>query len=105
MDRQAANLSVDAARLHSFLPVGRLLKLQPRSIATLSPPLLPAPAELRIGLAVGEGESDEFKRQSRALAEAWAAPEPLIVPGHHFSMLDGLNGGALLALARSLAES
>lgn len=140
--QQAANLSVDAARLHlaghsagahlaamvaatdttptlrsalllsgifdlaplSFLPVGRLLKLQPRSIATLSPLLLPAPAELRIGLAVGEGESDEFKRQSRALAKTWQAPEPLIVPGHHFSMLDGLNGGALLALARSLAE-
>lgn len=31
-------------------------------------------------------------------------PEPLLVPGPHFSMLDGLNGDALLGLARALTE-
>jgi hypothetical protein len=38
------------------------------------------------------------------MASAWGGPEPLIVPGHHFSMLEGLNGGALLELALSLAR-
>ena len=86
------------------LPVGKLLKLKPHNVGALSPALLPQPAGLKIALAVGERESDEFKRQSRQLAAAWKAPEPLIVPGHHFSMLDGLNGGALLDLALSVAE-
>jgi arylformamidase len=88
----------------TLLPMGALLKLTEVAVAELSPARMPAPAGIKLGLAVGAGESDEFKRQSQLMASAWGSPEPLIVPGHHFSMLEGLNGGALLELAQSLAR-
>jgi len=87
----------------TFLPMGKVLALTPDIIASLSPLRQPAPRGVKIGVAVGDTESDEFKRQSREMAAHWNAPEALIVPGHHFSMLEGLNSGALLDLARSLA--
>ncbi len=71
----------------------------------LSPAARPRPRIDRLAFAVGEGESDAFKRQSALLAKVWGAPEPLICPGHHFSMLDGLNGGALLDLALRTAAA
>jgi arylformamidase len=87
------------------LPLGRLLGLDDAARATrLSPIALPRPQATRIAFAVGEGESDAFKAQSAALAATWQAPAPLICPGHHFSMLEGLNGGALLDLALRTAE-
>lgn len=87
------------------LPLGRLLGLDDAARATrLSPIAQPRPQSTRIAFAVGEGESDAFKAQSAALAATWQAPAPLICPGHHFSMLEGLNGGALLDLALSTAE-
>lgn len=86
------------------LPLGRLLGLCDGERAVrLSPLGRPRPAGPRLALAVGEGESEAFKRQSARLAAAWKAPEPLICPGHHFSMLGGLNGGALLDLASRTA--
>ncbi|MCV9940285.1 alpha/beta hydrolase [Boseaceae bacterium BT-24-1] len=86
------------------LPIGRLLGLDDvERAARLSPLGRPRPASPRLAFAVGEGESEAFKRQSATLAAAWHAPEPLICPGHHFSMLDGLNGGALLDLALQTA--
>jgi arylformamidase len=88
----------------TLLPMGALLKLTETAVAELSPARMPAPAGIKLGLAVGAGESDEFKRQSQLMASVWGGPEPLIVPGHHFSMLEGLNGGALLELAKSLAR-
>jgi arylformamidase len=88
----------------TLLPMGALLKLTEAAVAELSPARMPALAGVKLGLAVGAGESDEFKRQSQLMASAWGGPEPLIVPGHHFSMLEGLNGGALLELALSLAR-
>lgn len=82
------------------LPIGRLLGLDDTErAARLSPVGRPRPAGTRLAFAVGEGESEAFKRQSATLATAWQAPEPLICPGNHFSLLDGLNGGALLDLA------
>jgi arylformamidase len=82
------------------LPIGRLLGLDDVERATrLSPLTRSRPASTRLAFAVGEGESEAFKRQSATLATVWQAPEPLICPGHHFSMLVGLNGGALLDLA------
>ncbi|WP_066471513.1 alpha/beta hydrolase [Bosea sp. WAO] len=82
------------------LPIGRLLGLDDgERAARLSPLGQPRPPRPRLAFAVGEGESEAFKRQSVALAAAWNAREPLICPGHHFSMLDGLNGGVLLDLA------
>ncbi len=87
------------------LPLGRLLGLDDAARATrLSPIVQPRPQATRIAFAVGEGESDAFKAQSAALAATWQAPAPLICPGHHFSMLEGLNGGALLDLALRTAE-
>lgn len=87
------------------LPLGRLLGLDDAARATrLSPIDQPRPGTTRIAFAVGEGESDAFKAQSAALAAAWQTPAPLICPGHHFSMLEGLNGGALLDLALRTAE-
>ncbi|MFJ5368780.1 alpha/beta hydrolase [Bosea sp. CER48] len=87
------------------LPLGRLLGLDDaeRTIR-LSPIAQPRPRTARIAFAVGAGESDAFKAQSVALATAWQAPAPLICPGHHFAMLEGLNGGALLDLALQTAK-
>lgn len=88
------------------LPIGRLLGLDDVERAVrLSPLGRPRPASTHLAFAVGEGESEAFKRQSVSLAAAWQAPEPLICPGHHFSMLDGLNGGVLLDLALQTAKS
>lgn len=82
------------------LPIGRLLGLGDGERAVrLSPLGRPRPSGPRLAFAVGEGESEAFKRQSAKLATAWQAQEPLICEGHHFSMLAGLNGGALLDLA------
>ena len=87
------------------LPLGRLLGLDDATRAKrLSPIAQPRPQSTRIAFAVGKGESDAFKAQSVALAATWQAPAPLICPGHHFSMLEGLNGGALLDLALRTAE-
>lgn len=87
------------------LPLGRLLGLDDAArAARLSPLSQPQPQSTRIVFAVGEGESDAFKAQSAALATAWRAPAPLICSGHHFGMLEGLNGGALLDLALRTAE-
>lgn len=87
------------------LPLGRLLGLDDALRATrLSPIAQPRPQTTRVAFAVGEGESDAFKAQSAALSATWQAPAPLICPGHHFSMLEGLNGGALLDLALRTAE-
>jgi len=88
-----------------LLPLGRLLGLDDSALAArLSPLGHPPPRGVRIGVAVGEKESDEFKRQSRAIAEAWSAPAPLIASDrHHFSLLEDLNGGALLDLALATA--
>jgi arylformamidase len=88
----------------TLLPMGTLLKLTQASVAALSPARIAAPAGINVALAVGADESDEFKRQSQVMASTWSAPDSLIVPGHHFSMLEGLNGGALLELATSLAS-
>lgn len=113
--READALGLDADSLHisglyhlnplGHLPLGRLLGLDDAARATrLSPIAQPRPTATRIAFAVGEGESDAFKAQSAALAATWQAPAPLICPGHHFSMLEGLNGGALLDLALQAAE-
>lgn len=87
------------------LPIGRLLGLDDgERAARLSPLGRPRPPGTRLAFAVGEGESEAFKRQSARLAAAWQAHEPLICPGHHFSMLDGLIGGRLLDLALRTAK-
>jgi len=76
----------------------------PKALHPFSPIDQPRPRAARITLAVGEDESDTFKAQSATLARRWQAPAPLICRGHHFSMLEGLTGGALLDLALRTAE-
>ena len=74
--------------------VNEALKLDQQQASALSPQfLLPDSKEAyRLELFVGEKESDEYLRQSRALQEAWR--ERLrtslgVLPGvHHFSILD-----------------
>lgn len=87
------------------LPLGRLLGLDDLARARrLSLPGRLRPSA-RLAFAVGEAESDAFKAQSTALATAWRAEPPVLCAGHHFSLLDGLHGGKLLELARSIAAA
>lgn len=88
----------------AHLPMGAVLGVTtPSDVARLSPVRQRPRPGVRVALAVGGAESDEFKRQSAELARLWGAPAPLIVPGaNHFSLLDGLNGGALLDQAKAL---
>lgn len=82
------------------LPMGRILGLDAVNWRPLSPLFREAP-KVRIGLAVGDLETDEFKRQSTEMAARWGAPDPLYCAGrHHFSLLEDLRSeGPLLKLA------
>lgn len=83
------------------LPMGRILGVASmHDVERLSPVRMKPRAGVRVAVAVGGLESDEFKRQSAECARLWGAPAPLIVEGaNHFDLLDGLNGGALLTQA------
>jgi hypothetical protein len=55
-------------------------------------------------VALGALESAQFKWQSDEIARAWNASAPLHLAGaNHFSLLDGLNAGPLLELAKATA--
>jgi arylformamidase len=84
------------------IPMGRVLGLQSVEEArALSPVHMRPRAGTRIAVAVGGDESDEFKRQSLDIAALWGASAPLFVAGaNHFSLLDGLVDGELLAQAK-----
>jgi arylformamidase len=94
---------LEALRL---IPMGKVLGLNtPEQARDLSPLFMEKPEGVRIRVALGGLESDEFKRQSAELAKAWGAPAPMHVGGaNHFSLLDHLNGGALLELALEAAR-
>lgn len=86
------------------LPMGRILGLDARNWRPLSPMFMARP-QTRIGFALGELETDEFKRQSAEMAARWEAPAPLHVPGrHHFDLLEELREDSpLLDLAARVA--
>jgi arylformamidase len=88
------------------IPMGRVLGLRDFVEAHALSPLRMRPrAGVRIAVAVGGAESDEFKRQAQEISQAWGAPAPLVAPGaHHFSLLDGFAGGDLLAQALELCR-
>ena len=89
------------------LPMGRIIGLEDRAEArTLSPLFSPRP-KARVGLALGALETDEFKRQSAEMAQAWGAEAPLHVENcHHFNLLDELRRpGPLLDLALRTASA
>ena len=89
----------------SFLPVSRLLKLsQAGALAALSPMVRKPRPGVRIGVAVGALESDEFKWQSAAIATAWGADASAVIAGkNHFTLLDDLVAGPLFRLALRIA--
>lgn len=90
----------------TLIPMNKVLQLNNKARIRSLSPLYRAPRPgTRIGIAVGGAESEEFIRQSQIMAEAWKTAAPLIVPSaNHFTLLDGLNEGALLALARDIAS-
>ncbi|MBM3609184.1 MAG: alpha/beta hydrolase [Alphaproteobacteria bacterium] len=87
------------------IPMGPVLGLDsPVAATALSPMFMAKRTGVQTAFALGALESDEFKRQSAQLAGHWKAPAPLQLAGaQHFSLLDGLNGGPLLDLAKSIA--
>lgn len=89
----------------SLLPFGRLLGLSDGNAIEQMSPIRRRPRPgMRVGVAVGGLESDEFKWQSSEITKAWGAPAVQIVAGaNHFSLLDGLNEGQLLDFARKTA--
>ncbi len=90
----------------TLIPMNRVLKLNDAArIRALSPLHATLRPGTKIGIAVGGAESEEFLRQSQIMADAWKTGAPLIIPGaNHFTLLDGLNEGALLALAREISQ-
>jgi arylformamidase len=69
------------------------LRLTPDAASTLSLHDKPYRVPARLVLAVGGAETEEFRRQTREMADHWAAlsPDVIEVPGrNHFDVLDGL---------------
>ena len=70
------------------------LKLNPASVARLSPAFFPRPKAGKLYTTVGLDESSEFLRQNTLIRDVWgptAVPVCETVPGrHHFSVLESL---------------
>ncbi|HMR33983.1 MAG TPA: alpha/beta hydrolase [Geminicoccus sp.] len=94
-----------ADTLKAGLPISGLFDLSPFPYSFLQPALqldwgqvrrnspigLSPPPRARVAVAVGGAESAEFRRQSAAFAEAWAASRYLELPGcNHFTVLEEL---------------
>jgi arylformamidase len=88
----------------SHLPMASVVGLNTAAdVALVSPYGLKPLGHVRLGAAVGGGESTEFRRQTADYAKALSSPM-LAAPGkHHFDLLDGLNGGDLLEFAKAVA--
>jgi arylformamidase len=89
----------------ALLPVARIAGFATtEAVAALSPLTHRPRAGIKVAVAVGGAESDEFKWQSAELARQWDLAPPLVVAGaNHFSLLDGLIAGSLLDYARQTA--
>lgn len=75
--------------------VNQALNLDQEACLQLSPIFLPPPPSGSVSLYVGGEESDEYKRQSEQLVQAWSGPQfalrNQVLDGHnHFSILDEL---------------
>jgi arylformamidase len=91
------------------------LRLSPEAAQAASPMFWPAPPKARaFAAAVGGLESEEFLRQSRALARIWrqagvTAEDVVVANTNHFTIVDELTRPtspmfkSVLALARSIA--
>jgi arylformamidase len=91
----------------SLLPVARLLGILDRNVVEKVSPIRRRPRPgVRVGVAVGGLESEEFKWQSTEIATAWRTDAFETIGGtDHFSLLDGLNSGTLFDFARDIAGS
>ena len=88
----------------AMLPAGGILGLDLATARALSPALKAPNPGTRIGIAVGELESDEFRRQSSDLAKKWNAAFLAVKGRVHFNVTDDLaHGGALADLALEIA--
>lgn len=89
----------------AMLPAGRILGLDPETTRKLSPALqMPNPG-VKVGVAVGEMESEEFRRQSSELAKQWNATFLEVKGRRHFDVTTDLStGGPLADLALELAS-
>jgi arylformamidase len=96
------------------LPVNQDLRLDAGAARRDSPLFWPVAPGRVIDAAVGDGETNEFKRQSAALAETWAGRGAKTryaeFPGNHFTVLDGLTDpanamvGRIVKLAQDLGQ-
>jgi arylformamidase len=92
------------------LPLNADLRLDADTARQLSPLLWPVPSGRTLDAAVGDLETSEFKRQSRAIAEAWqqrkAQTRYTELPGNHFTVIDPLAdpGSAMVARVAELAR-
>lgn len=70
------------------------LRLTPASARRLSPASMPPPRRGVLNAVAGGDESDEFRRQTRAIRDAWGdAAVPVceeVAGANHFDILDGL---------------
>ncbi|MEO7735347.1 MAG: alpha/beta hydrolase [Kofleriaceae bacterium] len=91
--------------------LNRAVQLDPAAAVAASPVFWPPPVGRTLVAAVGSDETDELRRQSRAIAEAWGRAgvhtEYLSVAGaHHFSIVEQLTRpdsalfGRVVALTR-----
>ena len=89
------------------LPVNQDLRLDAVEARRLSPLLWRVPPGRTLDAAVGDLETSEFKRQSRAIAEAWtkenAQTRYAELPGNHFTVIEPLADPASAMVSR-LAE-
>jgi arylformamidase len=89
----------------AMLLAGRILGLDLATARELSPAHMTPRRGTYVGIAVGELESDEFRRQSSELARQWNASFLEVKGRVHFNVTDDLaDGGALADLALGLAS-
>ncbi len=92
------------------LSINQDLRLTPDQARRISPLFWPLPSSRVFDAAVGDLETDAFKGQSHALAEAWKAKAQIRYaesPGNHFTVIEALADPASPMVARigELAES
>lgn len=88
----------------AMLPAGRILGLDLATARALSPGLRTPNRDVKVGIAVGELESEEFRRQSTELAGLWGARFLDLKGRYHFNVTNDLAaGGPLADLALALA--
>ena len=86
------------------LALNQDLRLDTEEARRLSPLFWPVAPGRVLDAGVGDLESSEFKRQSRAIADTWrqrgVETRYTELPGHHFTVLDGLPDPANATVAR-----